>query len=66
MRMYRHDMTIDQWCKRRGYSRSYFYAQKKLGKAPRTRGEGKAQRITPKSDDEWVAAREAERNPLKA
>jgi hypothetical protein len=58
------DMTVDQWCERRGYSRSYFYVLKRGGKAPRLRGEGKAQRISTGADAEWLAAREAESNEV--
>jgi hypothetical protein len=55
-----HDMTVNEWCEFRGYSRSYFYVLRNTGKAPRTHGKGKAQRITCAADAEWIAAREAE------
>ena len=55
-----HDMTVNEWCHRRGYSRATFYRLRKQGKAPRVIGKDKAQRITVKADAEWEAAREAE------
>jgi len=54
------DFTVDQWCRHRNYSRSYFYVLRKRGAAPRVHGKGKAQRISRKADAEWLAAREAE------
>jgi len=49
------DMTIEQWCLKRGRSKTTFYKLKKKGLAPEVcgrPGDG-GQRITPKADREW-------------
>ncbi len=52
--------SIDQWCRRRNYSRSTYYKMRRAGMAPRTIEVLGCVRITKKQDADWEKAREAE------
>jgi predicted DNA-binding transcriptional regulator AlpA len=53
--------TITEFCKRHGYSRSYYYKLASMGRAPRSfNPAGGARRITEAAEAEWIAALEAE------
>jgi hypothetical protein len=54
------DLSISQWCARRGISKSTFYLMKAAGKAPAMLKVLGTQRITPEADAAWEAARRAE------
>jgi hypothetical protein len=51
------DLSIAQWCKRRGISKSKFYVLKAEGKAPALLTFDGVQRITPAADAAWETAR---------
>ena len=46
--------TINEWLKLRRYSRPHWYRMPPEDR-PDVIGEGKAERITPKADEEWEA-----------
>ena len=48
------DMTINEWLHKRHLSRPHWYRMPPEDK-PNVIGEGKAQRITKKADEEWEA-----------
>lgn len=48
------DMTINEWLHKRHLSRPHWYRMPPEDK-PDVIGEGKAQRITPRADQEWEA-----------
>jgi hypothetical protein len=48
------DMTINEWLHKRHLSRAHWYRMPPKDK-PDVIGEGKAQRITKKADEEWEA-----------
>lgn len=54
------DLTITQWCARRGISKSKFYVLKAAGKAPELLAFDGILRITPAADAAWERARRAE------
>jgi predicted site-specific integrase-resolvase len=59
------DENIDQWCKRRGISRTTFCKWVKRGRAPVVIRIGGVARITARHDAEWER-REAKRTKSKA
>lgn len=54
-------MSIADWCKAHGLSRSFFYNLAEQGEAPRTFKVGRVVRISEEANREWVAKREAAR-----
>jgi hypothetical protein len=45
--------SIPQWCKDRGFSRSFFYVLDQQGRAPKTRYVNTRRIITDEDDAEW-------------
>ena len=53
-RSFASDFTIQQWCKKRGYSKTSFYKLRKAGRGPAAiHPPGGGPRITQKADREW-------------
>lgn len=54
-------LSIDDWCRQHGISRSYFYKLAQQGRAPQTFHIGnKIRRISAEANAAWIAEREAE------
>ena len=53
-------MSIEEWCRAHGLSRSFFYKLAEQVQAPRSFKVGRIVRISEEANREWVAAREAE------
>jgi predicted DNA-binding transcriptional regulator AlpA len=51
--------SIEQWCERHGFSRSFFYKLEGQGKAPATFKVGRIRRISEAENAAWMAARQA-------
>src|ERR1700688_3851700 len=54
------DRSIPGFCRRQGISRAHYYNLKKIGKAPREMASGTRRTISPRSEADWEAEREAE------
>lgn len=52
-------LSVDEWCKSHGLSRSFFYALQARGEGPRTFKVGRCTRISEAANNEWLVAREA-------
>lgn len=52
-------LSVEDWCRAHGLSRSFFYKLKEQGEAPRTFKVGRCTRISEEANREWVAKREA-------
>jgi len=55
-------ISIDDWCRTHGFSRSFFYVLRNRGDAPRLMRVGKCIRISEEANTKWVAEREAQTN----
>jgi hypothetical protein len=55
----RGSFTINEFCERHGFSRSFWYKLKRLGLTPDVTLLNKMQRITPDAERRWLAEREA-------
>ena len=48
--------SIEQWCRHRGISVSFFYKLRKAGTAPATQKIGRRRVVTFEADEIWAAA----------
>jgi predicted DNA-binding transcriptional regulator AlpA len=56
----RSSFTIEEFCRRNGISKSFFYKLRNMGKGPRLMDVGSHKRVSVEAEVDWKLAREAD------
>jgi hypothetical protein len=56
----RSSFTIEEFCRRNGISKSFFYKLRNMGKGPRLMDVGSHKRVSVEAEADWKLAREAD------